>query len=115
MEGGGTNEAHSPGLIITPVHPCVLAVIHEWPSSFIGSRAHLQAVVLVRGWSSSFMGGGHVLGAHHLCMGVVVVCIVICGHGCCPCDWVVICGHCIVMHGWWGLFMGGVHHSWLGA
>ena len=54
--GRGTNEAHSPGLVVAPIHPCVLAVVRERPSSFAGGRLGSRAVVLVRGRPSSFVG-----------------------------------------------------------
>ena len=47
--GRGTSDTHSPGLIITPVCPCVLAIICGWLSSFMGSCLCLQAVVFVCG------------------------------------------------------------------
>ena len=53
--GRGTKEAHSPGLVIAPIHPCVLAVVREGPSWFVGGRLGLRAVVLVHGCPSSFM------------------------------------------------------------
>ena len=102
MMEGGDSEAHSPGLVVT---------------RFFSFSLRSCAVV--------FVHGGRVLGTHHSCVGVVivrivivvrvvvVVCIVVCGHSCCPCDWFVICGCRIVMHGWWGLFMGGdIIHGW---
>ena len=54
--GRGTNEAHSPGLVVAPIHPCVLAIVRERPSWFVGGRPRSQAVVLVRGRSSSCVG-----------------------------------------------------------
>ena len=99
---GGDSEAHSPGLVVAHFHsfhlrPCTVVFVH-------GGRVcpHSWAVVLVHGQLSSFMGGVHVLGVRHSCVGVVVVRI-------------VVCGHCVVVHGWWGLFVGGVHRLWLGA
>ena len=70
--------------------------------------------VFVRVQSSSFMGRGHVLGAHHSCVGVVIVRVVVCGHGCCPWGCVVVCGLQVVVCGW-GSFAGSAHRSLLGG
>ena len=62
-----------------------------------GLSFHLQAVVFICGWPFLLTGGhlrawvaGHVLGAHHSRIGVVVICVVICGCSCHPWGWVVV-------------------------
>ena len=99
---GGDREAPSPGLIVARFrsfrfHPCAVVFFRRVVSVFIHGRL------------SSFMGRVHVLGVRHSCGGVVVVCVVVCGHH------VVVCGHRVVVRGWKGSFVGGVRRSWLGA
>ena len=79
-------------------------------------------VVLVGGQSFSLVGGhlrawvrGHVLGAHDSRVRVIVIHVVVCGHGYCPWGWVIICGgrHCLCGRLWsWLLYLGLGYRLW---
>ena len=56
--GGGTCEAHSPGLVVARVRSWVLAVVRGRSSLFAGVRFRSRAFVFVSACSSSWAGGG---------------------------------------------------------
>ena len=95
---GGDSEAHSPGLVV---------------AHFRSFRLHSCMVI--------FIQGGCVLGARHLCVGVVIICVVVCGCNCCPWGWVMVAvpGAVLSFVGSASSFVGGVRsqalyviHGW---